>query len=65
MLFKDLTFLTSKLQSIGLEPMTSPSTLRLQGDDVPFELDLIGKDLIFNQWELPAWQHIQIVMNLS
>jgi hypothetical protein len=34
--FKLLTHL------VGLEPMTSPSTLLSQGEEVPFELELIG-----------------------
>ncbi len=27
---------------MGFEPMTSPSTLLLEGDEFPFELELIG-----------------------
>ena len=28
--------------AMGFEPMTSPSTLLLEGDKFPFELELIG-----------------------
>ena len=27
---------------LGLEPMTLPSTLLLQGEEMPFELELVG-----------------------
>ncbi len=41
--FKLLTHL------VGLEPMTSPSTLLFQGEEVPFELELIGLFCILEQ----------------
>ena len=34
---------------VGLEPMTSPSTLLFQGEEVPFELELIGLFCILEQ----------------
>ena len=39
-------FLIGKLHThpMGIESATSPSTLPLQGEEVPFELELIGAD---------------------
>jgi hypothetical protein len=40
-----ISFFTNKLRThpMGLEPTTLPSTLLLQGEEVPLKLVLIGK----------------------
>jgi hypothetical protein len=41
-------FKIGNLHLVGLEPTTSPSILLLQGEEVPFQLELIGIDIKIN-----------------
>ena len=52
------------MHQVDLEPLTSPSTFLLQGEEVPFELKLIGKFSIYSIERKMYYQFYQIYFNV-
>ena len=49
-----LSFLLVHMHPMGHETMTSPSTLFLKGEEMPFELELIGRITGFHDPTIPS-----------